>query len=363
MLHVEAARPEDRRAALQVLLRELPPAVREQQVGETLDAAARGEVSLDGLLVARADADFAGAVLFVMQPDGCAFVWPPVVSDADLDGPSASQPSRDADLAGPSASQPSRDADLDGPSASQPSRDADLDGPSASQPSRDVDFAETVADALLQGVCRRLDETGAWLGQCLLEPENERDAGRLLRNGFEFLADLTYLRRPLDRNVRSVPDSPLIAETVDPEVDAARLGGVIERTYSGSTDCPQINGLRTGLEAVTGHRSTGLPLRDGWMIFRDSRGDVGVLLLADQPEQDACELVYMGVVPEARGRGYGREIVEAAVRRAAKTARRGLLLAVDERNRFAGTIYESAGFEFLDRKRVFARRPRAETKK
>jgi ribosomal protein S18 acetylase RimI-like enzyme len=118
-----------------------------------------------------------------------------------------------------------------------------------------------------------------------------------------------------------------------------------------------LNGLRNGLEAVAGHRLTGVPLLDGWLVFRDETCDVGVLLLADQPEQNAWELVYMGVVPEARGRGYGRAIVAEAIRRAANSSRRDLLLAVDERNRYAETIYEAAGFEFLDRKRVFARRP------
>lgn len=305
-IEVETVRGDGRRAALEVLLQDLAPSVCEQQIAETLDAAARGDVSLDGLLIARAAESMTGVVLCVLQPDGCAFVWPPVVS-----------------------------------------------------PEIDADSSETVADELLQAVGRLLDERQAWLGQSLLDPDNERDARRLQRNGFEFLADLAYLQRPLDGEVQ-ILDSPLIVESADPEVDAARLAAIVERTYAGSADCPRLNGLRTGMEAVAGHRLTGLPLADGWLVFRDSSGDAGVLLLADQPEQNACELVYMGVVPEARGRGYGRAIVETAVRRAAESGRRDLLLAVDERNRYAAAIYESAGFQVLDRKRVFGRRGRTD---
>jgi len=333
MLRIEAARPEDYRAALDVLLQDLETPLREQQIADMLAAAARGDVSLHGLLLAHADERPIGAVLFVLQPDGCGFVWPPVVA-AGID----------------------------------------------------AGLAETAADELLRAVGRRLDESQAWLGQALLDPENERDARRMQRNGFEFLADLTYLRRRLDRAWPvDEGETSLRVEPVDPEVDSDRLAAVIERTYAGSADCPQLNGLRNGLEAVAGHRLTGVPLPDGWLVFRDHSGDpggmrrrgpihsgdpggmrrrgpiqggdVGVLLLADQPEQNAWELVYMGVVPEARGRGYGRAIVAEAIRRAANSSRRDLLLAVDERNRYAETIYEAAGFEFLDRKRVFARRP------
>jgi ribosomal protein S18 acetylase RimI-like enzyme len=305
MLRVEAARSEQCRAALDVMLQDLAPPARKEQIAEMLAAVARGDVSLDGLLIAHAGERTVGAVLFALQPDGCGFVWPPVVA-AGIDAA----------------------------------------------------LAEAAADELLRMVGRRLDDSGAWLGQALLDPENERDAQRLQRNGFAFLADLTYLRRPLDARLPAEEGKTILCvEPVDPELDPARLAAVIERTYHGSADCPQLNGLRSGLEAVAGHRLTGAPLRDGWLVFRDESGDVGVLLLADQPEQNAWELVYMGVVPEARGRGYGRNIVDEAVRRAANSSRRDLLLAVDERNRYAGTIYEAAGFQFLDRKSVFARRP------
>ncbi|MCH8830898.1 MAG: GNAT family N-acetyltransferase [Planctomycetes bacterium] len=305
MPSVESAADDHCRGALEILLQDMEPSARETQIAETMTAASRGEVSLEGLLIAWHDGLPAGAILLAMQSDGCGFVWPPVVS-------------------------------------------------STVEPR----LVEQIADLLLEEVCRRLDADDAWLGQSIIDPSDTQGGDRLQRHEFRFLADLDYLRRPLREGLPALVESVhLDVVRIDPDAEPDRLAAVIERTYVGSADCPEISGWRSGLEAVHGHRSTGVLLRDQWLIFQDSSGnDVGVLVLADQPEQDAWELVYMGVTPDARGLGYGREIVVVALKNAENSARSAVLLAVDAENRFARTIYETLGFRLLEVKRVFARR-------
>ena len=96
-------------------------------------------------------------------------------------------------------------------------------------------------------------------------------------------------------------------------------------------------------------------LPDQWLVFRDGGRDVGVLVFADHPEQNAWELVYMGVVAEARGRGFGREMVGIGLQSALRSGRDNLVLAVDGRNVFARRIYESFGFCGFDVKSVYVR--------
>ncbi|MFQ5730492.1 MAG: GNAT family N-acetyltransferase [Planctomycetaceae bacterium] len=297
-MRVQPAGEIDLRVALEILLRAVEPQQRERQIADALRERSIAGLSLDGLLLAARAGAPVGVILFVIQPDGCGFVWPPVVA-TQHDG-------------------------------------------------------ETVADALLQAVTGRLDGAGAWIGQSLLDPGRPDDEARLTRNGFARLTQLDYLQRALSP---SLPEDEQRLQVVraDPTADERRLGELIERTYDRSQDCPGLTGLRTGRQAVAGHRTTGVLLPNGWFILRENGRDVGVLVLADQPDQHAWELVYMGVVPEARGRGFGEEIVRLALREAQGSNRDWLLLAVDRRNGPAQRVYQSYGFKAFDSKVVFVR--------
>jgi len=305
MIRVEPAAGELRRKALRILLQELPEEEREQQIADLIDDRYAASFPLDGLLAAFDSDRLQGAVLFMLQPDGTGFVWPPRTS-----------PVVSSAVAGRSA------------------------------------------DALLQAVSQRLDAANVWLGQCIVDPD---DKGRatLSRNGYPHLTDLLYLQRPMRTQL---PDFDL-RETLDvsrpdPNDDehAARFAAVIEQTYQGSLDCADLNGMRSGVEAVAGHKAIGTLLRNGWFLFCHGGVPVGVLIFADQPEQDAWELVYMGVVPEARGNGFGREMLLHGLSAAARdSGRRRVLLAVDATNHFARSLYDEAGFDVLDVKSVHVR--------
>jgi GNAT superfamily N-acetyltransferase len=301
MISVFSATNDRKPAVLAVLLSNLPVSEREQQICELLEAEREKLLSLDGLLAAVKDNQIVGAALFLMQPDRCAYVWRPVVLDSTDSAP--------------------------------------------------------VADALLSDMGKRIQQENAWIGQCLIDPHETLDREALSRNGFPHLADLHYLSRPL---ADPIPDSEEIRLTpirYGQGENHERFRQVIERTYIGSLDCPGIQGNRTGEDAIISHQSTGVFLPDQWTIFSDERGDAGLLLLAEHPEQQAWEVVYMGIVPEARGNRYGREILLTGLAAAKSAGCESVVLAVDSNNQFARRLYDGLGFQQTETRSVHAMIP------
>jgi hypothetical protein len=79
------------------------------------------------------------------------------------------------------------------------------------------------------------------------------------------------------------------------------------------------------------------------------------LLLADYPEQENWELLYVGLIPSARGHGWGREITRHAQWLTRQARRPRLVLAVDAANEPALRMYAALGFRAWERRRVFVR--------
>lgn len=65
------------------------------------------------------------------------------------------------------------------------------------------------------------------------------------------------------------------------------------------------------------------------------------------------ELVYLGVVPEARGRGIGRALLAQAIRDTAEMGLPQMGLAVDVANQPAVRLYEEAGFKEIRRRQAW----------
>jgi mycothiol synthase len=137
--------------------------------------------------------------------------------------------------------------------------------------------------------------------------------------------------------------------------ERGRLMDVVERTYEGTLDCAGLNGMRRMEDVIDGYRETGVFRPENWLIAANDDRDVGVLLLADHPRAAHWELLYMGLVPEARGNGWGCEIVQQAQWLARRAGVERIVLAVDAVNQPALAMYERAGFTAWDRRSVFVR--------
>lgn len=82
-----------------------------------------------------------------------------------------------------------------------------------------------------------------------------------------------------------------------------------------------------------------------------------MVLLNEHPEQSAVELVYFGVAPAARGRGYGQNALIHALNNATAMGRATRLPLVDSQNRFAINVYANLGFSHLSRRQALFRWP------
>jgi ribosomal protein S18 acetylase RimI-like enzyme len=134
---------------------------------------------------------------------------------------------------------------------------------------------------------------------------------------------------------------------------AAEFREVMQATYVGSLDMPELEGARGLDDILAGHRAAGLFVPERWRLGRvpGEPEAAAVLLMAEAPGRDVWEVVYLGLTPAARGRGLGL----AAIRHALELARGRasyLELAVDLRNTPAVRLYRSTGFTPRDHRSV-----------
>ena len=128
------------------------------------------------------------------------------------------------------------------------------------------------------------------------------------------------------------------------EASHADFVRIVEGTYAGTLDCPALAELRSGEQLLEAHRATGQFHPETCCIYRTSGRDVGILLLAEHPDRDVWEVAYMGVVPESRGRGFGRAILTSAIDLVKRSGRATIEIAVDVANIPALRLYEALGF-------------------
>ncbi|HEY2826969.1 MAG TPA: GNAT family N-acetyltransferase [Pirellulales bacterium] len=220
---------------------------------------------------------------------------------------------------------------------------------------------------------------GMRLVQTLLETDAGPQAACLRQCAFQHIADLLYLVSLFEEFPTASPSTDLVFEPIGTggeieisETRLRRLIGIIERTYIDTLDCPSVHGLRSVNDVLATYRAVGKYNPAKWFFVRHCDADIGCLLLADHPPEHNCELIYMGVVPEARGNARGVEMVRYAqwlvehsdnddkngLENCGETAElpaKKLVLAVDAANSPAISVYAAAGFQTWDRRSVFLR--------
>ena len=216
------------------------------------------------------------------------------------------------------------------------------------------DENEATATELLAALERRLAKSGVCLAQSLLASDAALASERLTAAGYRHAAELLYLVSEAEQ----FPDHPpRLPFEVDPfrSEESERLVRLIQATYEDTLDCPLLDGLRDTADVLAGYRAVGKYRPELWQIVRQGGRDVGCLLLADHPQHSQWELVYMGLVPTVRGRGWGIELTRHAqwLAREAKCAR--ILLGVDAANQPAIRIYGTCGFRACDHRRVMVK--------
>ncbi|HEY7328428.1 MAG TPA: GNAT family N-acetyltransferase [Gemmataceae bacterium] len=290
----QPARTEDWGTAFRLIFQYLPAQERENRCANALRLLQRGELNSQGLFLVRSPAGLYGALLCLPVPGCSALLWPPgVVED----------------------------------------RHTELE------------------DTLLRHACSWMRQRGVKLVQTLLAPEETFLADPLLRNGFSAVTRLWYMRHDLNLPVDCLnTPSRLNYQTF---ADDALFRQTLLRTYEGTLDCPEVNGIRGIDEVLEGHRAQGVFDPERWWMVRDRERPVGVLMMTEIPESGDWEVAYMGVVQEARRCGFGREMLLHALCEARAALVSTVTLSVDARNQPAWNLYRSLGFEPYDQRVVY----------
>jgi ribosomal protein S18 acetylase RimI-like enzyme len=285
--------------ALELLFKALAPADCTNRVAVAQALLQTGELHSDGLIGAYDDTRLVGIALCTHTPGALGIVWPPAVTG---------------------------------------------------WPKQDIE------DQLVQGVCRWLREQGVKLAQTLLEPAQTQLAEPLERQGFARITTLHYLRHELGERTPADAQDSLLDFLPLPDVQLDQFTHTLLRTYEGSADVPELDGLRTGEEIVAGHQAQGRFNPGTWWLIRRGVTAVGVLLVNELESEPGWDVVYLGVVPEARGTGIGRQLIQHVLRQAALADVRFVDVCVDSRNLFAHRLYEVARFSLLAERVVWLAR-------
>lgn len=217
-----------------------------------------------------------------------------------------------------------------------------------------------ISGAIMQAAAAFVDEQKIPLTQLVVSPDDGYLEADCQAAGFPKFATLQYLY--VDLGDARQPNLPQRTPTpVAPtffghaEREPSRLERLVEQTYIGTLDCPQLDGVRPLAEVLEGYRSQGTHRPEHWYLAQTEGQDVGALILAEHPGLGNWELVYMGVTADARGRGFGARIVEFAIDVAARHHAERLVLAVDAANEPALRVYGRLGFITWAERIVYAR--------
>ena len=186
-------------------------------------------------------------------------------------------------------------------------------------------------------------QTTKWpvdLLQALLNLTDEYTHAAYLQAGFQQLAELHTMVAPVPQ--RTIP-TPLPSGITLRHTHDANLIAVLDATYAETLDCPSLRGLRRTPDIVEGHRSGGRVHEDLWIVIAKDQRDIGCALTTCTNEH-AADLAYFGLIPEVRGHGLGRIVMEHVHARAAAHGVRTMRLAVDADNAPACRLYRSLGF-------------------
>ena len=275
----------------------LEPEVRQRRVSTLLDDIRAGRISTDGVLAAWRGDRVVGVMFAQTQVGRTAVAWPPSVVPGE--------------------------------------------------PIRTL-------DSLMEATLHRLADENVRVVHAVLDVSAPDDDALLSRGGFERLADLIYLASETRYFPAAQPEGLLRFENYTP-ANHDRLAAIVNVTYEETLDCPGLNGVLDVEDILSGYQATAGFLPELWMIVRNGDRDVGCLLLADHPQHENCELVYMGISPDTRGNGWGAMIARHAQWITRQLGRPRLVLAVDEDNLPARNLYTSIGFHGWDRRAVYVK--------
>ena len=216
---------------------------------------------------------------------------------------------------------------------------------------RAIDNYSNRAVALLGQLVADVRSQGVVQIQAILNSDDSVATEIVEHAGFLPLADLQQLVLPI-RVYEHLPNVALpsgLQWTAASQLPRARVVQAIAHTFIETLDCPELNGLRTPEDVLDGFLDgQSLEQQDEWWMLEGGDKLIGCVLVS-RMANGAAELVYMGLGPTSRGRGYGRLLIEQAIVAAKRGRCETMVAAVDCSNWPATRLYLQAGFNELAR--------------
>ncbi len=185
---------------------------------------------------------------------------------------------------------------------------------------------------------------GVVLVQTMMEPADAAGKTVFSYAGLNQLATLNYMER---RPPAHPPTFELPSDLTLAAYEARThplFADAISRSYDQTLDCPALSGMREMDDVIEGHKAVGIFDPQLWGVLLRGIEPMGCLLLAEIPARNALELVYLGLTPEARGRGLGRLLMQRVLAIASRRHFAVATLAVDAANTPALRLYRRCGY-------------------
>src|SRR5262245_27186494 len=198
MFTITVAQPEEWPEAFQLVFAHLDEATRATRVANAQRLAEAGDLDAAGILVARANDRLWGAVVCAPLAGAGGILWLPNTT---------------------------------------PGAGAD------------------VAEQLVEHVLTWLRRKGSKVVQALVAPAERPLAAPLERVGFRHITALQYLRHDLDNLTAPLQLPAHTTVECYTDANATVFHETLLRTYQHTQDCPELNGVRTIDEIITGHKA------------------------------------------------------------------------------------------------------------
>jgi ribosomal protein S18 acetylase RimI-like enzyme len=296
-LVVRHARPEERTEALRLYFQRVAADERDARVERALDLIARGELTAEGVIVCHQGSGLVGVMVGMPLTGAAGLVWPPQAAQGPVRVP--------------------------------------------------------VEDALLDFASAWLQRRGCRFAQALMAPEDMESAESLERRGFSRITTLQYLEKELGGTIP--PTATALQFQGFPLCNRDLFEMTLEQTYQNTMDCPELNEVRTPGEVIDGYLKVAGCRPDCWWLALYGDNVAGLLITTPIQNTTSWELLYVGLVPQARGRGLGTHLVNQAMHTALEQGATRLTLTVDFRNAPALRMYERLEFQEFDRREVYLR--------
>ncbi|MEW4486723.1 GNAT family N-acetyltransferase [Thalassoglobus sp. JC818] len=205
-------------------------------------------------------------------------------------------------------------------------------------------IGETDQLNFLQQVSDRIAKSPSDLAWSTVKPDAAASISQLQFLGLKEVAELTRMFWQVSET-KPVTNHNLSFVNYEHAKHQRRLVDILNRCEKDSLDCRKLHGTRKTEDMLEGHCFRESLTPSNWLILNEGGKDIGCLLLSRHNTQPEFEVVYLSIVPEARGRRLGSAMIHHAQKICIESNAKRIILTCDGCNLPAWNLYRTCGFE------------------